>query len=169
VVAAVALAIAAAAEAIAARHGEFTTYAGASPPLALLELTASGALVAGGLLSWRRRPRVVVLAIVGGLAWLAPDFVGWDAGPDGVRSIALLVTGVTSAAVVHLVAGAPSGRVTSRPARVLVAAVYLELFVVTAGRALIRDPFEDPNCWSDCDVGWRSWTNCCAPPTKARF
>jgi signal transduction histidine kinase len=150
VVAAVAVAIAAAAEAIAARHGQVTTYAGASAPLALLELTAAGTLVAGGLLSWRGRPRVAVLAVAGGLAWLAPDFVGWDAGPDGVRSVALLVPGVTLAAAVHLVAGAPSGRVTSLPGRVLVVAVYLELLVVTAGRALIRDPFQDPNCWSDC-------------------
>jgi signal transduction histidine kinase len=150
VVAAVAVAIGAAAEAIAARHGEVTTYAGASAPLTLLELTAAGTLVAGGLLSWRGRPLVGVLAVAGGLAWLAPDFVGWDAGPDGVRSIALLASGVTLAAVVHLVAGAPSGRVTSRPARVLVVAVYLELLVVTVGRALFRDPFQDPNCWSDC-------------------
>jgi signal transduction histidine kinase len=150
VVAALAIAIGAAAEAIVARHGEFTTYAGTSAALALLELTAAGTLVAGGLLSWRGRPRVAVLAVAAGLAWLAPDFVGWDAGPDGVRSVALLVPGVTSAAVVHLVAGAPSGRTTSLPARALVVAVYLELVVVTAGRALLRDPFEDPGCWSDC-------------------
>jgi signal transduction histidine kinase len=150
VVAAVAVAIGAAAEAIAARHGEVTTYAGASVALAFLELTAASALVVGGLLSWRRRPRVAALAIAAGLAWLAPDVVGWDAGPDGVRSIALLVPGVTLAAVVHLVAGAPSGRTTSVPARALVAVVYLELAVVMVGRALFRDPFQDPDCWSDC-------------------
>ena len=148
--AAVAVAIGATAEAIAARHGEFTTYAGASAPLALLEAMATGALVTSGLLSWRGRPRVAALAVVAGLAWLAPDFVGWDAGPDGVRSVALLAQGVTLAAVVHLVAGAPSGRTTSSPARALVAAVYLELAVVTVGRALLRDPFQDPDCWSDC-------------------
>jgi signal transduction histidine kinase len=149
-VAAVAIAIGAAAEAIAARHGEVTTYAGGSAPLALLELMAAGTLVAGGLLSWRGRPRVAALAVVAGLAWLAPDFVGWDAGPDGVRSVALLVPGLTLAAVVHLVAGAPSGRTTSAPARALVAVVYLELVVVAVGRALFRDPFQDPDCWSDC-------------------
>ncbi|HEX6621187.1 MAG TPA: hypothetical protein VF024_16105, partial [Solirubrobacteraceae bacterium] len=148
--AAVAIAIGATAEAIAARHGEVTTYAGASAPLALLELMAAGTLVTSGLLSWRGRPRVAALAVVAGLAWLAPDFVGWDAGPDGVRSVALLAQGVTLAAVVHLVAGAPSGRTTSPPARALVVAVYLELAVVTAGRALLRDPFQDPDCWSDC-------------------
>jgi signal transduction histidine kinase len=149
-VAAVAIAIGATAEAIAARHGEVTTYAGASAPLALLELMAAGTLVTSGLLSWRGRPRVGALAVVAGLAWLAPDFVGWDAGPDGVRSVALLVPGVTLAAVVHLVAGAPSGRTTSPPAGALVVAVYLELAVVTVGRALLRDPFQDPDCWSDC-------------------
>ena len=148
--AAVAIAIGAAAEAIVARHGEFTTYAGASSALALLELMAAGALVTSGLLSWRGRPRVAALAVVAGLAWLAPDFVGWDAGPDGVRSVALLAQGVTSAAVVHLVAGVPSGRVTSLPARALVVAVYLELVFVSVGRALLRDPFQDPDCWSDC-------------------
>ena len=148
--AAVAIAIGATAEAIVARHGEVTTYAGASVPLELLELTAAGTLVTSGLLSWRGRPRVAALALVAGLAWLAPDFVGWDAGPDGVRSVALLAQGVTLAAVVHLVAGAPSGRTTSRPARALVVAVYLELAAVTVGRALFRDPFQDPDCWSDC-------------------
>jgi signal transduction histidine kinase len=149
-VAAMAIAIGAAAEAIATRHGEVTTYAGASAPLAILELTAAGTLVAGGLLSWRGRPRVAALAVAAGLAWLAPDFVGWDAGPDRVRSVALLVPGVTLAAVVHLVAGAPSGRVTSLSARALVVAVYLELVIVSVGRALLRDPFQDPDCWSDC-------------------
>jgi signal transduction histidine kinase len=29
-------------------------------------------------------------------------------------------------------------------------AVYLELIVVTVGRTLFRDPFQDPDCWSDC-------------------
>jgi signal transduction histidine kinase len=150
VVAALAIAIGAGAEAIAARHGDVTTYAGASAPLAILELTAAGTLVIGGLLSWRGRPRVAALAVAAGLAWLAPDFVGWDAGPDGVRSVAMLVQGVTLVAVVHLVAGAPSGRTTSLPARALVVTVYVELVVVTVGRALFRDPFEDPDCWSDC-------------------
>jgi signal transduction histidine kinase len=150
VAAAVAVAIVSAAEAIAARHGQVTTYAGASTPLAVLELAASSALILGGLLSWRARPRVAALAIAGGLAWLAPDFVGWDAGPDGLRSIALLAAGVTLAAVSHLVAGAPFGRATSPAALALVAVVYLELLVVTAGRALFRDPFQDPDCWNDC-------------------
>jgi signal transduction histidine kinase len=150
VAAAVAVAIAAAAEAIVARHGEVTTYAGASTPLAVLELAGSSALVLGGLLSWRARPRVAALAVAGGLAWLAPDFVGWDAGPDVLRSIALLVPGITLAAVVHLLAGAPFGRAASVPARALVALVYVELLVVTVGRALFRDPFQDPDCWNDC-------------------
>jgi signal transduction histidine kinase len=149
-VAAVAVAVGAAAEAIAARQGEFTTYAGASAPLAVLELAAAAALVTGGLLSWRNRPRVAALAVAAGLAWLAPDVVGWDAGPDGVRSIALLVPGVTLAAVVALIAGAPSGRTASPLARALVVAAYLELVVVALGRALLRDPFADPGCWSDC-------------------
>jgi signal transduction histidine kinase len=150
VAAAVAVGVGVAAEAIAARHGEVTTYAGRSTVLAVLELAGSSALVLGGLLSWRTRPRVAALAIAGGLAWLAPDFVGWDAGPGGVRSIALLLTGVTLATVAHLVASAPLGYTTSLPARALVALVYLELVVVTVGHALFRDPFQDPDCWNDC-------------------
>jgi signal transduction histidine kinase len=150
IAATIAVAIGAAAEAIAARHGGVTTYAGASTQLAVLELSASAALILGGLLSWRARPRVAALALAGGLAWLAPDFVGWDAGPEGLRSIALLASGVTLAAVSHLVAGAPFGRATTPAARALVAVVYLELLVVTAGRALFRDPFQDPDCWNDC-------------------
>lgn len=146
----VAVGVGVAAEAIAARHGEVTTYAGRSTVLAALELAGSLGLALAGLLSWRTRPRVAALAIAGGLAWLAPDIVGWDAGPDALRSVALLLTGVTLATVAHLVASAPLGQTTSTPARALVALVYLELVVVAVGRALFRDPFQDPDCWNDC-------------------
>jgi len=150
-VAAAAIAAGVAAEAIAARHGEATTYAGRSSVLAVLEFAAAAALVAGGLLSWQR-PRVGVAAVAAGLGWLAPDFAGWDAGLNGVRSIGLLLLGVTAAAVAQLVAVAPSGRTVWRPARLFVAVVYAELALVTVGRALFRDPYADPDCWSDCAV-----------------
>jgi signal transduction histidine kinase len=148
--AALALVLGAGAQAVAARHGANTTYAGSAAWLAALELAAAWSLVAAGLLVWRGRPRVGALAVAAGVAWLAPDFVGWVTGPPGVRSVALLLPGVTLAAAVHLVAGAPTGRVTSWPARALVAAAYAELVVVATGRALVRDPFEDPDCWSNC-------------------
>ena len=46
----------------------------------------------------------------------------------------------------------PHGRLQSLPARLLLAAVYVETVVVDVGRALFRDPFDDVNCWSNCTV-----------------
>jgi signal transduction histidine kinase len=150
VAAAVAVVIGAAAEFVVTRHGEVTTYAGTSTLLRMLELAAACALLLGAVLSWQACPRVAALAIAASVAWLAPDFVGWDAGPDEVRSIALLVSGAALVAVAHLVAGAPSGRTASPAGRVVVALVYLEFVAVTVGHALFRDPFQDPDCWNDC-------------------
>ena len=52
--------------------------------------------------------------------------------------------------VVHLVLASPGGRLRSRRRRVAVGAVYAGATVVSVGRALFRDPFLDPWCWSNC-------------------
>ena len=62
----------------------------------------------------------------------------------------MLVSGFTLALLVHLILAYPTGGVTSRIDRLLVSAVYLEAVLVAIGGALFRDPFFDPNCWSNC-------------------
>jgi signal transduction histidine kinase len=52
--------------------------------------------------------------------------------------------------VVHLVMASPGGRLRSRRQRLAAGAVYAAAAIVSVGRALIRDPFLDPYCWSNC-------------------
>jgi signal transduction histidine kinase len=49
----------------------------------------------------------------------------------------------------HLVAALPAGVVTPA-ARVAIAGLYGAAVVVSAGRAIFRDPFRDLDCWSNC-------------------
>ncbi|MFL5896164.1 MAG: histidine kinase [Thermoleophilaceae bacterium] len=137
---------------IAARHGEVTTYAGSSAYAEIAELAAGWTLVTTGLLlaarrDWRHIGAVVTAA---GLAWFAGDWTGWEGGPAAVRSIAFLALGLAFAFAFDAVATwGISGR-AQRVVRGLVMAVYAEAVLVAVARALFRDPFEDPHCWSDC-------------------
>ena len=75
----VALAFALGALAVAQGPGRFTTYAGQSDLTATLTLTAGLALVLTGLVTALVRPagRIGDLAVLAGLAWFAPVWVGW--------------------------------------------------------------------------------------------
>ena len=108
--------------------------------------------MAAGLVTAFSRPagRIGDLAVLAGLVWFAPVWVGWDKGPPLVRSLGMLAAGFTFPLLLHLVLAYPSGRLHGTAARTLVAAVYLEAVVVALGRALFRDPFFDPNCWANC-------------------
>src|SRR5436305_4636873 len=89
---------------VASRHGGLTTYAGHSAPAAVVELAAGWALMAAGLWSWSRRPARAAgpLAVIAGLAWFAPDWIGWQTGPGAIRAVALAAQGVTAAALIQL-------------------------------------------------------------------
>jgi signal transduction histidine kinase len=140
-----------AAEVVARHEGRFTTYAGTAGWAAALDLVAGWGLVAAGLAVSRLRPRCIAgpLAGASGIAWLAPDFVGWEGGPAAVRSIGMLVAGLWLPLLVHAVLAFPR-RLPSSSARALVAATYGITAIVDVGRALLRDPFEDVNCWDNC-------------------
>jgi signal transduction histidine kinase len=156
-----ALALAVGVLAVAEGPGRFTTYAGQSGLAATLTVVAGLALVAAGLITalGHQARRVGDLAVLAGLVWFAPVWVGWEAGPPLVRSLGMLAAGFAFPLLLHLVVAYPSGRSHGAPARTLVAAAYLETTVVALGRALFRHPFFDPNCWANCtDTG--SW---CAP------
>jgi hypothetical protein len=136
----VALAVGVGALAIAQGPGRSTTYAGRSGLAATLTVAAGLALVLAGLVTSFSRPagRVGDLAVLAGVVWFAPVWVGWDKGPPLVRTLGMLVAGFTFPLLLHLVLAYPSGRLHGAAARVLVAAVYLEAVLAAVGLALIR-------------------------------
>jgi signal transduction histidine kinase len=139
---------------IAEGPGRSTTYTGSSPLGAALTLCAGLSLVAAGLVSWlgRRPVRIGDLATLAGLIWFAPVWVAWQEGPPLMRSLAMVVAGLTFPLVLHLVLANPDGRIRSAPARTLAAAVYLEASLAALALALFRDPYFDPACWANCTV-----------------
>jgi signal transduction histidine kinase len=147
-----ALAVGLGALAVARGPGRFTTYAGHSGLTATLTLAAGLGLVLAGLVTsfTRLAGRIGDLAVLAGLAWFAPVWVGWDKGPSLLRTLGMLAAGFTFPLVLHLALAYPSGRLSGRAARTLVVGVYLAAALVALGQALFRDPFFDPNCWANC-------------------
>jgi signal transduction histidine kinase len=137
---------------VAQGPGRYTTYAGNSVPDAALTLVAGFSLVAATLvLSFTRRGgRIADLALLAALAWFASTWVGWQEGPALARSAGMVLAGLWFPLLVHATLAYPGGRLTSRPSRALVVAVYGEWFAAAALLALVRDPYSDLSCWSDC-------------------
>jgi signal transduction histidine kinase len=130
-----------------------TTHSGASAAAGRAGIIAGIALLVAGALAWlpgRQRGGGLGVAGLAGLAWLAADWVGWEGGPPLARSLAMVVEPLFPAFVAHVVMAAPGGRLPSRQARVGVVALYGLVGAISAGRALFRDPFLDPHCWSNC-------------------
>jgi signal transduction histidine kinase len=148
----VALALGLGALAVAVGPGRFTTYAGRSGLAATLTVAAGLALVLAGLVTVFSRPPGGIgdLAVLAGLVWFAPVWVGWDKGPPLVRSLGMLAAGFAFPLLLHLVLVYPSGRLRGALAKALVFAVYLGAVLAALGRALFRDPFFDPDCWANC-------------------
>jgi signal transduction histidine kinase len=146
------LAIAVGAFLIARGPGSVTTYAGRSWLATGLTVAAGLTLVLAGLLaSYTSRPGPAAdLALLAGLVWFAPVWVGWEFGPMVVRSLAMLVAGFVFALLFHLVLAFPGGRPPSAGIRALVWAVYLEAALAALGLALFRAPARDPTCWANC-------------------
>jgi signal transduction histidine kinase len=148
----VALAFGLSALAVALGPGRLTTYAGRSGLTATLTLAAGFALILAGLVTSfsRATERIGSLAMLAGLVWFAPLWVGWDKGPSLVRSLGMLAAGFTFPLLLHLALAYPSGHLRGTVARAVAFAVYLEAALAALGRALFRDPFFDPNCWANC-------------------
>ena len=132
--------------------GELTTYAAGSRLAAALAVSAGLMLIAAGLVTSLFRPAGPSgdLALLAAFFWFAPFWAGWWGGPAVIRSLGTLTAGFAFPLLLHLVLAYPSGRLHSKGARTLVAALYLEAVLSAVGRALVRDPFFDPNCWNDC-------------------
>jgi signal transduction histidine kinase len=125
-----------------------TSYAGASTIAAAAGLVAGIGLLAAGSALWleRERDRQAVLLLLAGVAWFALDWVGWEGGPSIARSVGAVLAPFLPALLLDLVATVSGSRV----ARLSSYAVYAGTAVVSLGRALFRDPFLDPRCWSNC-------------------
>ena len=146
------LAVAVGALLIAQGPGMFTTYAGRSGSAAGLMVAAGLALVLAGLLAslTSRAGPAGDLAVLAGIIWFAPVWVGWELGPPLVRTIGMLAAGFAFPLLFYLVLTFPGDRPPSAGTRALTWAVYLEAALAALGLALFRDPYLDPACWANC-------------------
>ncbi len=129
-----------------------TAYAATSTAAAAADLAAGLGLIGVGIVATLARPAgsIGLLTTLLGVIWLAPDWVGWHEGWGPARSVGLLAAPLLLPLLVHLVLAFPAGRVVARPARLAVGLFYVAAMLFSVGRALARDPFLDPNCWSNC-------------------
>jgi signal transduction histidine kinase len=151
-VAPVGLAVAVSALLIAQGPGMFTTYAGRSGLAAGLMVAAGLALVLAGLLASQAAQTGPAgdLAVLAGLVWFAPVWVGWELGPPLVRSIGMIAAGFAFPLLFCLVLAFPGRRPLGSGTRVLAWAVFLEVVLAALGLALFRAPYLDPACWANC-------------------
>jgi signal transduction histidine kinase len=131
-----------------------TSYAMSSRLASALDLMAGFALLGAGVIAWHERLRgaLAPLTVLMAVVWFAPDWIGWEDGSRPARSLAMIVVPFGFALVLHTSFAAPRGRVPQAPARAVLALAYLAATVAALGPALVRDPFEDPYCWSNCSV-----------------
>lgn len=134
-------------------HAGLTTYASGSVLTSTADLSAGLALAVAAVVVGLARPRSLngLIAFLAGIAWFAPDAVGWVGGPHAVRTIGMVVAPFLVALIAHLVIRLLRGGV-ARPIERAIAAAYALTVVVSVGSALFRDPFRDAACWSNCSV-----------------
>jgi signal transduction histidine kinase len=127
----------------------FSIHLGQTPAVAWMDLAVGLAYIGAGLVAWRRRPdnRLGQLMTALGFAWFigawsnTPPFMGSGAPHWDAYRIAVAFDALGQALLVHLLLAFPSGRVTSRPSRVLVAAGYANVLLLGFGRVLFIDFF----------------------------
>ncbi len=128
------------------------SYASMSTQAAIADLAAGLGLIVAGGLSWHNRERGSVgpLTAIIGVTWLSIDWIGWADGPAIARSIAMVIAPFLLPLVIHLSVAFPTGSVRSRLARSSVAVSYSATAFMSLSLALMRDPFRDRYCWSNC-------------------
>jgi signal transduction histidine kinase len=134
-------------------HAALTTYASASPAAAAADLAAGLMLLIAGAVVWptRKGSQLGLVSFLAGIAWFAPDLIGWVGGPSLVRTIGMVVGPFALPLIAHLAMLAPRGGISVRIGRGI-AAAYAVTVVVSLGAALFRDPYLDAGCWSNCTV-----------------
>jgi signal transduction histidine kinase len=145
---------------VVARSGDNaeTTYAGTTWAASLWTLGAALALFVTA--PFARSRAGAVLAVCAGVCWLAPILVSWATAPGTVRATAVIAAAFVFPLLAHLALAAPTGSLEGRAARGVVAAAYAWAGVSAGLLALVRDPFYDVYCWSDCSGNAflvRSW------------
>jgi signal transduction histidine kinase len=116
-----------------------------------LTIAAGVALgIAGLATAFGGSQRIGGLALLAGLLWFAPVWVGWQQGPLLVRSIGMATAGLLLPVLVHVLLAHPSGRLTGTSARAVAVAAYAGAILVSVAGALFRNPFYDPDCWANC-------------------
>ena len=137
--------------AVAQGPGRLTTYAGSSGLASALTIASGAALgVAGLVAAFGGSRKLGVLALLAGILWFAPEWVGWEQGPLLVRSIGMVAAGYFLPIVVHVVLAHPRGRPPTLLGRAVVVTAYVEATIVAITGAALRDPFFDPYCWANC-------------------
>lgn len=129
-----------------------TSYAAVGWVPAAGTILAAVMLVGAGLAaSWVGTPGWIgTLTVWLGMVWCAPLWVGWWGGPAWVRSVAMIVVPFGPALLLHLSMASADSRMSPERARRLVLAGYALTAAYTVIRAVVRDPFRDLYCWSNC-------------------
>jgi signal transduction histidine kinase len=129
-----------------------TTHAGTSTAGALAGAVAGVGLVAAAAVVWAMHAGrgVATVVALAGIVWFAPEWAGWLGGPPLARSIATVVEPFLLVLVVHVVLASAPGWSGWTARRGVVRALYVAVGAVSVGRALVRDPFLDPSCWTNC-------------------
>ncbi|MFG1622712.1 sensor histidine kinase [Kribbella sp. NPDC049227] len=129
-----------------------TNYAQVSGSVAALTIAAGlGLVMAGTFAVWDRTIGTAgQLTIVAGLGWFASMWTGWGAGPELARSLGMAVAPLVLPALIHLVISYPSRRASTTWGRVATGVGWLVAAGLSVARAVVRDPFLDPDCWSNC-------------------
>jgi signal transduction histidine kinase len=135
------------------RHVPPVSYAATSTTGAFITAAAGFALIASGLVVGlgARVTWVGDLALVAGIMWFAPLWVGWPDGPPFARSVAMPLSALTFPVLVHLVLAFPAG-LRNVGERTLVATIYIETVLAGTAAVLLGDPYLDARCWANCTV-----------------
>jgi signal transduction histidine kinase len=106
--------------------------------------------IAAGLFAWNRDPwrRFARLLVIAGFAW---SLTTLTQSSDGVLYSMGRVSGwFVEPFVIFLVLAFPSGRLTARPERALVAAILVLVAVFYLPTMLLVDSYATPSPWSSC-------------------
>ena len=162
----IALAFGSGALAVALGPGRLTTCRRTLRPARDPHRDGGFALVLAGLVTSfsRTAERIGNLAVLAGLVWFAPLWVGWDRGPPLVRSLAMLAAGFTFPLLLHLALAYPSGQLRGAMVRAVAIAVYLEAHSPPSAGPSSRIPSSIPTAGPTASTTF----SCCARSPTSR-
>jgi signal transduction histidine kinase len=114
-------------------------------------VTGLGLVSVGTAANTHRSTRWMATPVaLAGIAWLAPLWVAWSAGPAFVRSAAMLAAPFLLPSLGHLVLGRPGGQSSTAGGRRLLVMLYATAAAVATAHAFFFDPFLDLGCSANC-------------------